>query len=60
MKPRRGTRQPRKVQLWYFGMKLHIGVDSKTKLIHSMETNAAHVHDARVLGELLHGNETGV
>ncbi len=46
--------QTRKGQQWYFGMKLHIGVDSKTKLIHSMETTAANVHDAKVLGELLH------
>src|SRR6516225_2750434 len=38
--------QTRKGQQWYFGMKLHIGVDSKTKLIHSMETTAANVHDA--------------
>jgi len=41
-------------------MKLHIGVDSKTKLIHSMTTTAANVHDAKVLGDLLHGNETRV
>ena len=52
--------QTRKGQQWYFGMKLHIGVDSKTKLIHSMKTTAANVHDAKVLGELLHGNETRV
>src|SRR5579864_1510505 len=52
--------QTRKGQQWYFGMKLHIGVDSKTKLIHSMETTAANVHDAKVLGELLHGDETRV
>jgi len=30
---------------WYFGMKVHIGVDSESGLIHSMETTAAHVHD---------------
>ncbi|MGH7084478.1 MAG: IS5 family transposase, partial [Acetobacteraceae bacterium] len=52
--------QTRKGQQWYFGMKLHIGVDSKTKLIHAMTTTAANVHDAAVLGELLHGNETPV
>jgi transposase, IS5 family len=52
--------QTRKGQQWYFGMKLHIGVDSKTKLIHSLMTTAANVHDATVLGELLHGNETRV
>jgi IS5 family transposase len=51
--------QTRKGQQWYFGL-LNIGVDSKTKLIHSMETTAANVHDAKVLGELLHGDETRV
>ncbi len=35
-------------------------MDSKTKLIHSMTTTAANVHDAKVLGELLHGDETRV
>ena len=52
--------QTRKGQQWYFGMKLHIGVDSRTRLIHSMTTTAANVHDAKVLGELLHGEETRV
>ena len=52
--------QTRKGQQWYFGMKLHIGVDSRTKLIHSVTTTAANVHDATVLPELLHGQETRV
>ena len=52
--------QTRKGQQWYFGMKLHIGVDSKTKLIHSMTTTAANVHDGKELGNLLHGGETRV
>jgi len=52
--------QTRKGQQWYFGMKLHVGVDSKSKLIHSMTTTAANVHDAAVVGELLHGAETRV
>ena len=52
--------QTRKGQQWYFGMKLHIGVDSKLKLIHSLLTSAANVHDGTVLGELLHGAETRV
>ena len=42
--------QTKKGNQWYFGMKAHVGVDSKTKLIHSMETTAANVHDAKVLG----------
>src|SRR6478735_11903863 len=53
-------RQTRKGQQWYFGMKLHVGVDSKTKLIHAMTTTAANVHDAGQLGQLLHGGETRV
>ena len=52
--------QTRKGQQWYFGMKLHIGVDSKTRLIHSLMTTAANVHDGTVLGELLHGDERRV
>jgi transposase, IS5 family len=52
--------QTRKGQQWYFGMKLHIGVDSKTKLIHSMTTTAANVHDAKALADLLHGEERRV
>jgi IS5 family transposase len=45
---------------WYFGMKAHIGVDSHTKLIHSVAATAAHVHDSQVLSELLQGQETRV
>lgn len=50
----------RKGKQWYFGMKAHIGVDSKSKLIHSVVTTAANVHDSRVLEDLLHGDETRV
>lgn len=52
--------QTRKGQQWYFGMKLHIGVDSRLKLIHSLLTTAANVHDGTVLGKLLHGGESRV
>jgi len=52
--------QTRKGQQWYFGMKLQIGVDSRTKLIHSLMTTAANVHDGKMLGDLLHGDETRV
>ena len=41
-----GRREPKMCQTkkrnqWYFGMKAHIGVDSKLKLIHSAEATAA-------------------
>lgn len=52
--------QTRKGNQWYFGMKAHIGVDSRSKLIHSVEATAANVHDSRVLEKLLHGKEKRV
>ena len=52
--------QTKKGNQWYFGMKAHIGVDSRTKLIHSVAATAAHGHDSQVLADLLHGQETRV
>ncbi len=52
--------QTRKSNQWYFGMKAHIGVDSKTKIIHSAAATAANVADCRLLPDLLHGEETRV
>ena len=52
--------QTRKGQQWYFGMKLHIGVDSQTGLSHSAVVTAANVHDKHPLPDLLHGNEQRV
>lgn len=52
--------QTRKGNQWYFGMKAHIGVDSKTKLVHSVVATPANVHDSVVLGDLLHGDESCV
>lgn len=52
--------QTRKGNQWYFGMKAHIGVDSKTKLVHSAAATAANEHDSQLLGDLLHGEETRV
>ncbi|MET0106671.1 MAG: IS5 family transposase [Sedimenticola sp.] len=62
-KNRDGKRDPemhqtKKGNQWYFGMKAHIGVDSRTKLIHSAAAAAANVHDSQLLGDLLHGEET--
>jgi transposase, IS5 family len=52
--------QTKKGNQWYFGMKAHFGVDSRTKLIHSAVVTPANVADGTVLPELLHGNETRV
>lgn len=52
--------QTHKGNPWYFGMKGHVGVDRRSKLIHAVAATAANVHDSQVLPELLHGNETRV
>ena len=64
-KNRSGQRDPEMHQVkkgnqWYFGMKAHVGVDAKTKLVHSVAATAANVADNRLLGQLLHGKETEV
>jgi transposase, IS5 family len=52
--------QTKKGNAWYFGMKAHVGVDSKTKIIHTAVATAANVADSTVLSDLLHGEETRV
>jgi transposase, IS5 family len=52
--------QTRKGNQWYFGMKAHVGVDSKSKIIHTAVATAANVADVTVLPDLLHGEETRV
>ena len=61
-KNRSGERDPemkqtRKENQWHFGMKLHIGVDDQSGLVHSMETTSANVHDLSPSEKLLHGEE---
>jgi IS5 family transposase len=52
--------QTKKGNQWYFGMKAHIGVDSQSKLVHSVAATPANVHDSQALPDLLHGKETRV
>jgi IS5 family transposase len=52
--------QTKKGNQWYFGMKAHIGVDSRTRVIHAVAATAANVHDATCLPDLLHGDESKV
>ena len=49
--------QTKKGKQWYFGMKVHIGVDTDSGLVHTVRGTAANVADVNVLGELLHGGE---
>lgn len=50
--------QVKKGNQWHFGMKVHIGVDSASGLIHSASVTAANVHDSHEVSNLLHGAET--
>ena len=52
--------QVKKGQQYYFGMKLHIGVDAESGLVHSMATTPANVHDIKQAHRLLHGEERAV
>ena len=52
--------QTKKGNEWHFGMKVHIGVDSQTGVVHSMTTTSANVHDLTELPRLLHGGESQV
>ena len=53
-------RQTKKGNQWHFGMKLHIGADSRTGLVHSAVVTSANVHDKHPLPDLLHGAEKRV
>ena len=50
--------QTKKGNEWHFGMKIHIGVDAGTGLVHSMSTTAANAHDVTEAHHLLHGGGT--
>jgi IS5 family transposase len=57
-----GKRDPEMHQIkkgnqWYFGMKVHAGVDKDSVLIHSVVVTAANVHDLTPAVELMHGDE---
>ena len=64
-KNRAGQRDPEMHQVkkgnqYHFGMKLHIGVDAVTGLVHSLTTTPANVHDVTETHRLLHGGESRV
>lgn len=49
--------QVKKGNMWYFGMKAHIGVDDISGLIHTLICTTAKVGDAATVEELWHGKE---
>src|ERR1700682_3020836 len=52
--------QVKKGNQWYFGMKAHVGVDSKQGIVHSAEATAANIADSQRLPEVMHGKERKV
>src|SRR5499425_1715951 len=54
------THQAKTGKNWYFGRKAHVGVDSKSKIIHPAVATAANASDVAMLPDLLHGEETRV
>jgi len=50
--------QTKKGNQWHFGMKVHIGTDSRSGLVHHVSVTAANVHDSHEVPNLLRGDET--
>lgn len=53
-------KQTKKGNRWYFGMKAHVGTDTRRGLVHRVKVTNASVHDSRVMDDLLSGEETVV
>jgi IS5 family transposase len=49
--------QTKKGNMYFFGMKAHIGVDAESGLVHSLVCTAANVADVTQVDQLLHGEE---
>lgn len=52
--------QTKKGNMYFFGMKSHIGVDAESGLVHSQVGTPANVADVTQVDQLLHGDETYV
>ena len=50
-------KQTKKGNQWYFGMKAHVGTDTRRGLVHSIAITDAGVHDSQKMEDLLHGEE---
>ena len=53
-------KQTKKGNQWYFGMKAHVGTDTRKGLVHSVVVTDAGVHDSQVMDKLVHGEEQAV
>ena len=52
--------QTKKGSQWYFGMKVRIGVDEQSSLVHHVECTVAKVNDVTQVHKLFHGEEDTV
>jgi len=53
-------RQSKKGNQWYFGMKVHIGVDAQSGLVHTAGVTTGSVHDAKVMDHLIREDDRAV
>lgn len=61
-KNQKGERDPemhqnKKGNQWYFGMKVHIGTDAESGIVHTLVTTPADMNDVTQAHALLHGKE---
>ncbi len=47
----------KKGNAWYFGYKVHVGVDKDSGPVHTVEVTPANEHDVTMTSKLLHGEE---
>lgn len=52
--------QSKKGNQWYFGMKVHVGVDAKSGLVHVAGVTTGKVHDAKVMDNLIREDDRAV
>lgn len=53
-------RPSKKGNQWYFGMKVHIGVDAQSGLVHTAGVTTGSVHDAKVMDNLIREDDRAV
>ena len=53
-------RPSKKGNPWYFGMKVHVGTDASSGLVHTGGVTAGSVHDAKVMDNLIREDDRAV
>ena len=50
----------KKGNTWHFGMKVHLGVDARSGVAHTVGVTTAKVHDAKVIAHLIREEDRAV